>query len=381
MQLLSVESYVKSIHPKRNNMKLTRLLTCLFICIIAISCIQDEALNAETDILTCELPNAKDDILDMDIENDKIIVWASPGIDIENMALEFTMTKGATINPESGSVHDFTTPKFYEVTSEDGNWSKRYEVSVIIADIPTQFDFENVKLKDKYQVFYEVDDKNLPCMTWASGNPGFALTGSGKAPEDYPTMSAPDGINGKCLKLTTRSTGFFGSGVGMPIAAGNLFMGSFDTKNALTNALKSTRFGFPFAYEPIALKGFYKYKSGGVFTEGKVTVPGKKDQCDIYAIFYETDDELKRLDGTNQFSHPNLVAVARIANQKETDQWVEFNIPFVMKPGKTIDNNKLKNKKYNVAIVFSSSLEGDHFNGSVGSTLYIDNVELEYKAD
>ena len=30
-----------------------------------------------------------------------------------------------------------------------------------------------------------------------------------------------------------------------------------------------------------------------------------------------------------------------------------------MKPGKTIDNNKLKNKKYNVAIVFSSSLEGD----------------------
>lgn len=362
-------------------MKLTRLLTCLFLSIMEMSCIQDEAPNAEADILTCELPQMQDDILDMDIENDKIIIWASPNIDIENVAPEFSLTEGATISPESGTVRDFTTPQVYEVTSQDGDWKKRYEISFILADIPTKFDFENVRQKDKFQVFFEVDEDNLPKMTWASGNPGFALTGSGKAPEDFPTVSDPNGINGKCLKLTTRSTGFFGEGVGMPIAAGNLFMGSFDTKSALSNALKATRFGFPFAYEPTALKGYYKYKAGETFTEGKVPVPGKKDQCDIYAIFYETDSETKRLDGTNQFTHPNLVSVARISNQKETNEWVEFNIPFVMKPGKTIDNNKLKNKKYNVAIVFSSSLEGDHFNGAVGSTLYIDNVELEYKAD
>lgn len=362
-------------------MKLTRLLTCLLLCIMGMSCIQDEALNAEADITTFTLPGGEDDILDIDYENDQIVIWATAGINLESVAPEFTLTEGATISPESGTVRDFSTPKSYEVTAQDGNWKKTYEISFIIADIPTNFDFENVRQKDKYQVFYEVNDENKPSMTWASGNPGFALTGVGKAPEDYPTMSDPNGISGKCLKLTTRSTGFFGEGVGMPIAAGNLFLGSFDTSNALTNAVKATRFGFPFAYEPTHLKGYYKYKAGSVFTEGKVPVPGKKDQCDIYAIFYETDDNLKRLDGTNQFSHPNLVSVARISKPIETDKWVEFTLPFVMRPGKTIDNGKLKNKKYNVAIVFSSSLEGDQFNGAVGSTLYIDNVELEYKAN
>ena len=37
-------------------MKLTRLLTCLFLSIMGMSCIQDEALNAEADILTCTVP-------------------------------------------------------------------------------------------------------------------------------------------------------------------------------------------------------------------------------------------------------------------------------------------------------------------------------------
>ena len=37
-------------------MKLTRLLTCLFLSIMGMSCIQDEAPNAEADILTCTVP-------------------------------------------------------------------------------------------------------------------------------------------------------------------------------------------------------------------------------------------------------------------------------------------------------------------------------------
>lgn len=97
---------------------------------------------------------------------------------------------------------------------------------------------------------------------------------------------------------------------------------------------------------------------------------------DIYAIFYETTDDVKMLDGTNKFSHPNLISVARIEDAKETDEWTQFYLPFNMRPGKTIDRDKLKAGKYNVAIVFSSSIEGDLFNGAVGSTLYIDEVEL-----
>ena len=84
------------------------------------------------------------------------------------------------------------------------------------------------------------------------------------------------------------------------------------------------------------------------------------------------------MDGTNAFTSDHLISVARINDARETDEWTEFNIPFVTKEGKTIDAQKLKDGKYNVAIVFSSSIRGDLFEGAEGSTLYIDEVELKY---
>ena len=105
-------------------------------------------------------------------------------------------------------------------------------------------------------------------------------------------------------------------------------------------------------------------------------VKGKKDQCDIYAIFYETDENVKYLDGFNGLTSPNLISVARISDQKETDEWMRFYIPFVAKPGKVIDKVKLAKGGYQLSIVFSSSLKGDVFEGAEGSTLWIDEVEI-----
>lgn len=123
--------------------------------------------------------------------------------------------------------------------------------------------------------------------------------------------------------------------------------------------------------------GYYKYKAGPVFTDNGQEVPGKKDIFDLYGIFYETDDEVKTLDGTNSLTSPNLISVARISDAHETDQWTRFEIPFEVKPGKSVDSEKLKEGKYNFALVFSSSKEGDYFKGAEGSTLYIDEVKVE----
>ena len=51
---------------------------------------------------------------------------------------------------------------------------------------------------------------------------------------------------GKCLKLSTRSTGGMGAMMNMPMAAENLFIGTFDTMSALSDPLKATQFGLPF---------------------------------------------------------------------------------------------------------------------------------------
>lgn len=349
----------------------------LFLCLTLASCIKDEAPNAEADIVECIVSG---DILKRDpiIENEKVTLMVKPTTDLSEQAPEFKLTPGAMITPASGTKRDFNSPQKYIVKSQDGHWSKTYTVSYIVAGISTRYDFENVEVTGKYETFYEKDELGGRLFDWASGNPGYSMTGQADSASKYPTTSSLIGKSGKCLKLTTLSTGFFGEKLGMPIAAGNLFMGTFDTGNALSNALKATQFGLPFEHVPTYLTGYYKFKAGSEFKELGKPVPGKKDQCDIYALFYETDDKLTTLDGTNAFTHPNLVSVARIANQKETDEWTQFYLPFITKPGKSVDKDKLKAGKYNVAIVFSSSLEGDRFNGAVGSTLYIDEVELIY---
>ncbi len=369
-------------------MKLKALLFCFSFILAMSSCIKDEALNAEADILTCTVPG---DVLNRDpiIENEKITLIIKKGTDITQLAPKFTLTPGATILPESGTLLDFTEPQYYLVTSEDKKWQKKYQVQVSISGITrTTYSFENVKLdsKGQFQIFYETNSQGKEDMEWASGNPGYSLTGVKVGPEGYPTYQSTEGYVDKCLTLTTRETGSLGEWVHMPIAAGNLFLGTFNVMDALNSALKATHFGVPFDYIPTSFSGYYKYKAGDTFYESDENkklrpVPGKKDMCDIYAVFYETDKNLNTLDGTNVLAedNPYIVSVARIEDAHETDTWTRFNLEFKYRPGKTVDSEKLKSGKYNLAIVFSSSIRGAYFEGAPGSTLNIDEVVLSYE--
>ena len=55
---------------------------------------------------------------------------------------------------------------------------------------------------------------------------------------------------------------------------------------------------------------------------------------------------------------------------------MSFEVPFKVLEGKEIDPEKLDQYNYKLAIVFTSSKDGAHFKGAVGSTLLIDDVEL-----
>lgn len=360
-------------------MKAKHVIFYLLLVIISSSCIRDEAPNAEADILSCKLLEVVMTTHPI-INNNSVTLFVGPETDISELAPEFTLTPGATISPQSGTVRNFNSPQKYTVTAADGVWKKTYTVSVIDTELATNYHFEDTLGGKKYYIFVEREGDKV-VMEWASGNAGYALTGVPKTADDYPTFQITDGKEGKCLSLVTRSTGFFGQLMGMPIAAGNLFIGSFDVGNAMSNPLQATKFGLPFRYVPTYLAGYYKYKAGDKFTEGENTVEGKRDICDIYAIMYETSESVSTLDGSNAFTSPNLVSMARIDNAKETDEWTYFKLPFTTLPGKFIDKEKLKDGKYNVAIVFTSSLEGAYFNGAIGSTLLIDEVELIYHSE
>ena len=348
------------------------------------ACIKTELKNTEADIIKCILP---EDILKSEpkITNTDIMVLIFPDkADITRLSPEFELTPGASINPPSGTERDFSDPQTYEVTSEDGQWKKVYSVRITTAETPTRFDFENWE-KDQtgryefpYEIGQEENGQQKRLDIWDSGNAGFALTGGGSTPDKYPTCSTTDAYSGKfALKLETRLTGSFGANLKMPIAPGNLFIGSFDVANATREPLKATKFGMPFPKKPVAFRGYYRYISGGNVTdnEGNLVIPLKRDQGNIYAVLYETDENTPCLDGTNGQTSPNIIARAVLDNLEEGGKgYTPFDIRFeYLKP---FDPEKSKNSKYSISMVFTSSIRGDIFEGAVGSTLYVDQIEI-----
>ena len=365
-------------------MKLFRTLLYLSFVLIVSACIKSEEPNAEADITACTV--REPDILKTApiVNNDEIgkysvMIMVHKHADITKITPEFTLTPGATIEPASGITQDFTNPITYTVTSEDKNWKKNYIISAIRTDLPTKYSFETLSSDDgkgKYHTFIEVF-KGQEVLRWASGNSGYSLTGMPKTAEDFPTVQVAQGYTNNCAKLTTRDTGFFGSLNKMPIAAGNLFLGQFNVLEAVGKPLEATKFGLPFNQKPLQLKGWYQYTPGETYKDHGKPVAGKIDEADIYGVFYETDDNLETLDGSNSLTHPNIIAIAREDLPATTkNMWTEFNFNFKYKEGKTIDPQKLKDGKYKIAIVFTSSKDGAHFSGAIGSTLYVDEVEL-----
>lgn len=370
------------------------LLYALLIGSTAVSCIRKEAPNAEADITGCTLPGnvLVQDTIDVDVSYDKslnaypIYIQVKKGTDCSQLAPVFTLTPGATIEPESGSTQDFSSPVRYTVTSEDGQWHRTYSISIEeekVQEIPTTFHFEDTRIENGYYIFYETSENQE--LTWASGNGGFRLAINNADASEYPTTVEEAGYSGKCAKLVTRTTGSLGAMVGMPIAAGNLFIGKFNLSNALSNPLKATQLGTTFYHKPLKIKGYYKYTPGDKFyANGSYT--NQVDKFDIYAIFYENKDENGEsvmLDGTLpvlNYENSNLVALAQFNDTQVYNSWQSFEISFDYdRFQKTVDTDRLNAGEYNISIVISSSKDGATFEGAPGSTLWIDELNIIYE--
>ena len=96
-----------------------------------------------------------------------------------------------------------------------------------------------------------------------------------------------------------------------------------------------------------------------------------------------------QLDGSDVLSSPNIVGLGRLPHHYNadgsdqltdspihgvTEEWQEFVIPIEYKA--EVDADILKNKGYNLIIGFASSWQGAHFQGAIGSKLFIDKIRI-----
>jgi hypothetical protein len=391
-------------------MKRNYLWLIALCCWCLTSCIKDEALGKECDIKSAWVEGEEYEqyfYQTSEMKNEVGSAETSITFAVRSMLslskqipLQLKITDGATVSPASGSVQDFTKgPVTYTVTSQDGQWQRHYTVIFREASLPAEvFSFENVETQTErtllggtkeMHVFYEQvssAEEETKKYCWGTGNPGAALLVTGSKPENFPTYSVSDGYVGKGVCLNTQSAGALGLMLDKPIATGSLFLGKFIVDYVLSDVLKSTLFGVPNSKMPVRITGWYKFKPGEQFTDRSMKViEGRVDEPCIYAVFYRNTDDNGNsyvLDGhaveyfDKLLDNPQVYKVAEVKSLPPTDTWTQWEMFF---EGRDAPEDILSNMGCNLAMVISSSKLGVQFQGAVGSTLYVDEVEVFYE--
>ena len=371
------------------------LVLALTMTLTNTSCFGNEPDGCEADIetVTLHVGNPGEfffqltDSLQTVFSTDSVITFAVRGdADVSALSPVLTLSPGATVTPASGSTHDFTHgPVTYTVTSQDGHWQRHYRVSVVPTLITVAdtlfYNFEHYELEPSQQRFYiwhnTLADGSLG-NDWATANDGFRISMGSAAAMDYPTTPLAEGFDGAAVCLTTRDTGPFGRMANKRLAAGNMYLGTFDIKIAMSDHLHATRFGIPFTSRPDTFTGYYTYQPGETVQDFYGNpIANRTDSASIYAVFYRNHDAQGNevvLFGDNVLSSDLIVAVANLGYVAPTQQWTPWEVKFEYRA--EIDEDVLASRGYSLAIVFSSSSSGGDFIGAIGSRLCVDKVRL-----
>lgn len=348
------------------------------------SCIRNEALNPEADILSFSFPANSLRTDSVEIYNDYIIAYPKQKVNLKDSAIAHIEVSQGAIYQRIENPLTNDTLFYIDVTSESKEYTKRYAI-IESGNFPESFGFETwVKPSSSFQ--YE--NPREASLLWYSSNNGAAIAWSKPSKPASEYLIRKIKINGStAVELRTMEGPYdIAGGVAyIPCLSGSLYLGGFNPLTGLTDPLKSTTFGVPFnSGKPSRLAGYYMYKEG---TDDFINSDGtkdknKKDICSIYAVLYKTDQNVQFLYGDNVIDSPNIIARAEIKEEdiRQGNEFIYFDVEFDYDSYKIpFSWNELYDNKYKLTIVFASSKRGNYYEGRPGSTLIIDNVSFHYE--
>lgn len=176
-----------------------------------------------------------------------------------------------------------------------------------------------------------------PSGNWTTANKIVLLSGL----NPVTTTRVTDAHGGMyAAKIETDQIQFIGT-----LVSGTLALGEFDQSALPPNNLKQ---GIPYPYTgPLAsFSGWYKFTSVN------------SDSCTIYCWMFKYNTTTNERD---------TVAFAGFTQNTSVNSYTQWNEPFTYFSSDTPDS---------MSIVIASSKEGDIFQGEVGNTVWIDDIQL-----
>lgn len=104
-------------------------------------------------------------------------------------------------------------------------------------------------------------------------------------------------------------------------------------------------------------------------------------ECDILSAWVEGETYVPIFYHSTQMRKDDIASneheiVFTVRSLPPTDEWTRFEMFF---EGGEADPAVLSELGYNLTVVFSSSKDGAAFEGAIGSTLYVDEVEVQFE--
>jgi len=350
-------------------------IALLLASFLFFSCSSDKVKSSENYIEKFSLPSEIKPVQINIINEQNVVHILTDSANYEKLStiepiIEYS--KDASIKKDGGN---WTSANFkYVIIAENGETN---EYSVVISNgISNINSFENWTSDKGYYV--------LSDFNWTNGNIGIStalqMLGRDKTkPENYPTQKTTEGYSGNAVLLETVMGGSV-FGRSMPILSGNFFLGKFNTSKMASDELSATEFGKLYFAKPKSIEGQYKYKEGeGEFITKNPSKNGFNDSCDIYAAFYQAqDDDGKEIILTAKVdleNSPYVLTFSRWSNCSGTEG-NDFQ-PFELNFDSYKSEPDFGKYSYKLLITFAASKNGATYEGKIGSKLIVDEVKIE----
>lgn len=143
--------------------------------------------------------------------------------------------------------------------------------------------------------------------------------------------------------------------------------------------LESTKFGQPVFAIPLSIKGYYQWLPGKELVDGKKgnKVIKGQDEATIACVFYDISQDNSYLNGKTLYNDSRILAKVQIHPTPTKDgAWTPFEGKLEIVNEAAYKQIDFQKGKYRMALIFSSSADGDQFIGAIGSRLRIDDLTV-----
>ena len=278
----------------------------------------------------------------------------------------------------SAAINNLDMDTEYEVRVGDGEkWSDivTFKTEEAVQLYNSDFEIWRAVKSGKQNIWYPfsesvnldlpIDQQNHPERIWDSANKGSgSLVGSGTTPDETYRRS------GKSVKMVSQYAA-------IAFAAGNIYTGKF---NKIQGKGANLYWGVPFKNRPVALKGYYKYIPSMIeyYDKAHENLKGTMDRAQFQIMLTDWDKPFNIITSDNVFvdieNDPHIIAYSEFLSEPKAtpgDDLIEFVLP--------VDYRDLTRKPTHIVVTCCSSYMGDFFTGGVGSTLWVDDLELVYE--